>query len=248
MSRQNIQSLSLAQLTAVRTGPIFVMNTASSVAPPGGDVHINVPRSDGQSAPPVSIPETWLPVDLCASAPRAAILRSTSFMGALQKGTIMAISAEDAQQLLNLPSAGVEKARLRQISEAQRAALAAQRVGRQGTSLTIGDTTTSGAEMTEDSNRHSSNDGAAFLSGKSEPKNGAALAPMIPAFEEDTLTPNFKAKVNKLFAMTESEAGNALRNMGELEFDQVRYVLKVANPKHKRIIAWAKSTLEEQDD
>lgn len=249
MASQSIRRLSMDELTSQRTGPLYVMNCASDVSPPGGDVHISYTLGSGQAAQPLRVPLTYLPINLAAAAPRPAILRSQSFHHAIEAGLIAAISEQDAKRILAQPGAAEEAARLRQQQEALKAALQAARVGRSDTTLVIRDTKTSASDMNSEPVAASARDASSVFSGE-EPATTVTGTSRSAAFSMDEatvpleaeLTASFKAQIQKMLSMSEVEAGNRLKTMGELDMIQVQYILDTLT-KHKRICAWAQRTL-----
>lgn len=105
--------LSVRDIDAIPTGPIWVLNTApESELQVAGDVHLGIPKLNGSKIDPLFIPQTWLPIDITEFVPRAQLLESAEFRNAVAKQLITIITPEFAQEILQQEGASEERDRL----------------------------------------------------------------------------------------------------------------------------------------
>lgn len=91
---------------------IWVINTSSSSIQQAGDILISIPNPNGRGSNIVTVPKTWLPVDITKEIPRSHLIDSFEFRQSLQKEHIAIISENYAKKLLHDPSAKDELKRL----------------------------------------------------------------------------------------------------------------------------------------
>ena len=108
----------MAELTVTDLGkparkhdPIWVLNNVKK--PNIGPLAINVVSDDG-SAYMVTVPATFIPVDLTLQAQRAHILASRDFRIAALNGTLKIVDGAEAEEILGTNEAAKEAERLRQ--------------------------------------------------------------------------------------------------------------------------------------
>ena len=118
----------LAELELSTTGPVWALNSSSSVvgAGLGGDIHIGVPKLNGSKTDPLHVLLTWLPVDLTASIPRDQLLASSEFRKAVKDGLLTLITPEHAAEIEQQEGADEERARLNAKRDAVRRTEAAR--------------------------------------------------------------------------------------------------------------------------
>ena len=118
----------LAELELSTTGPVWALNSSSSVvgAGLGGDIHIGVPKLNGSKTDPLHVLLTWLPVDLTASIPRDQLLASSEFRKAVKDGLLTLITPEHAAEIEQQEGAAEERARLNAKRDAVRRTEAAR--------------------------------------------------------------------------------------------------------------------------
>ena len=81
------------------SAPLYVINSSDlNRSQPRGDIYITV--SNGGRDQIVKIPNTWIPIDLTAYAPRTIILGNPDFRQALQRRRITAIGNKTASDIL----------------------------------------------------------------------------------------------------------------------------------------------------
>lgn len=118
----------LAELELSTKGPVWALNSSSSVvgAGLGGDIHIGVPKLNGSKTDPLHVLLTWLPVDLTASIPRDQLLASSEFRKAVKDGLLTLITPEHAAEIEQQEGAAEERARLNAKRDAVRRTEAAR--------------------------------------------------------------------------------------------------------------------------
>jgi hypothetical protein len=71
-----IKKLTLADLDAQATGPIWCVNSAAaSKYELSGNVVLDIPHTNGAKSDPLVIRQTWLPIDVSARFGRARVLQ-----------------------------------------------------------------------------------------------------------------------------------------------------------------------------
>jgi hypothetical protein len=153
----------------------------------------------------LSVPLTWIPINLTAQAPRAAILGSQYFLNALDKNMIELVDAEVAEAELATPRAMAEVERLSQ----EKAAIAAS----------IRNPNADEFKLT--------------LEGGSPNAGTAKTYDVTSFFDVDTVSVSFKAWVNKANNLDEESAIRELLSKKELSFEEMQYLAD--NTKHPRI-------------
>lgn len=78
---------------------------------PSGQVLLTVARENGHTSI-ITIPETWIPIDISAQAPINMILESTDFTRLVHSKILRVISEEAAEQILKMKEAQEEAARI----------------------------------------------------------------------------------------------------------------------------------------
>jgi hypothetical protein len=102
-------------------GPIWLINTCEDVIEGGGDVAISIVVNG--SSQMLDIPRTWIPIEATRTYARKYLLDSLHFSKAMASGTVTAISAAYAADLLSQPGAAEEQDRLSDYMKAQRNAI-----------------------------------------------------------------------------------------------------------------------------
>lgn len=221
--------LSIQDLLDNPTGPVWVLNTAHKAVEHGGEIHITIPRANGNPVF-IHLPKSWIPENLVEHAPRKDILDSTYFMAAVKNESITLITDEEAQRLLARPAASDERRRLDQKKAAIQAATASR-----GLSKNV---TISGGSDEDDG------DTPATPTSKGLPKKNASISMANlgedgsePGDAPETVRPNFRAWVAQINNLTQEEASNELKIRAELSEDEAAYLRdKTKHPKIKAFL------------
>lgn len=122
-----IQRLSIQEVLRQNDkDPIWCLNNTPMKGYPG-NLLISIPKRYGNGQPdPIHLPRTWLPIDITLQVPRSQIVESSEFLRAVQSETIIVVSSDYAQYLMNKEGAREEMQRLEQ--EKQKSAHAAARL------------------------------------------------------------------------------------------------------------------------
>lgn len=228
MSR-NVTPLSTQDLIDQEKGPIWVINNTEEAIGSGGDVFVTV-NQNGQNRS-LSVPQTWLAVEVTRMIPRKYVLDSSYFLEALGKELLIAISEEDAKAINGSSGADREMKRLGDKEAAVKAALAAKGISR-NVSVVNTDSTDSDDQPVKAKTR-SQKSGVSVIGGFDEED-------LVPASEVST---KFKAWVNKINLIEDQEDAIAeLRQKSQLDEDECQYLID--NCKHDRIVNGLKKKLE----
>ena len=106
-------------------GPAYVLNKSSGKL--RGNVVFNVTDEGMGSVIPVTVPDTFLAIDLAARATKDQLVKSHDFRQALNRGLLVLVDEEEGEEINNRPGAAQEQRRLRknqEMSEAIRSASA----------------------------------------------------------------------------------------------------------------------------
>jgi hypothetical protein len=107
------KTIPLSQLDRETIGEIWVINTAAQSAYEiRGNIVIGIPNVRGGEPEVLTIPQTWLPVQVTAEIPRIRILESTQFRKAVAKGLISCVSEQTAERMLRQEGSREEQRRL----------------------------------------------------------------------------------------------------------------------------------------
>lgn len=90
---------------------VWVINRSVEVLPPHGgqvQIQISIPNENPRT---VTVPRTWIPIDVARFVPKEYLIKSMSFRDTLDK-LIAVISPEDAERILGQRAARSEQARL----------------------------------------------------------------------------------------------------------------------------------------
>lgn len=144
-------SVTLADIEESTSRRIFVTNVSEKIT--GGEkaeVLFAVQRPNSNQTDTVTVPATWLPIDLCTMVSRNQLLDSSDFRRALQRGVLRLMTEESADMLLARDSAKGEQARLDEKRLATESAI------RRGDGITITkDQTPNTIDLTEDASKAS---------------------------------------------------------------------------------------------
>ncbi len=143
-----MNSLTPQQLLAEESPNVWAVNT-SDTQRIGGTMQrrslLMIIQLPDNSRASISIPDTWLPVNLSDAAPAKNILSSPNLLRAYSEGLIQFISDADAIAIGNRPGAEQERARVRQENEQVREAT--RRSWRDSASVVSGETVVSGEAL-----------------------------------------------------------------------------------------------------
>jgi hypothetical protein len=225
-------ALTLQELIDTEKGPIWVRNRSSQVMAPGGDVFISVTISGVQRV--VNVPSTWIPINLTTQVPRKALLDSTYFMEAVNKGLVEPISESDARKILSKDGAEEEVTRLAERARVIREAVQTRSIGRNVTVV----------------NANRDEDEADAVSPQVEKLKKVSVVRLDDDDSDEpeakvTVGAGFKAWVMKLNAMTPKEAAAAVRQRGSISYEEGLHF--VAKLKHKAIAAKVSAKLNLAD-
>lgn len=102
-----IKGMSIQDLEASRNSQVWVLNNSN----PKGIVNMVLPDGMGANMV-VSIPVTWIPIDLTTQATKKSITVSPTFRRLVTMGIIKIINETQAQEMLGDPSARQEAERI----------------------------------------------------------------------------------------------------------------------------------------
>lgn len=221
-TKKEFPAVTIDSLHEKERGPIWVLNTSMKTNPPGADIFISVATGKAGQTIIVTVPRTWLPINLNEQAPRADVLDSQQFLRAVSTGVITLISAEEAAEKTGSSGAPAERARLEQVKNAIRNAAL-----------------TEGGKAFNESIEKVGPDGS-LLSPTTDPTAKSVSAASMdfsddaPSAASAEVTVTFKAWVNKLNGITDVNAAiNEVALRGEFDNTEMRYI--VDNVKHSRI-------------
>lgn len=201
---------SLQDVIEQERGRIWVINTSDQHASTNskGDVYVTVHRADG-NATTLTVPVTWLPIDVTKTVTRKSILESSYFLDALHKKLLTLVTEEYALSLLERSDAAREQKRL---DEREAIALQETKARGIGKNVTI---TTGDLEQDEEIARRDQAEKASINPSDFD-SNEAAV------FED--IDTSFKAFVNKSNSLSEPEAIDEFRNHGRMSMEQAAYM------------------------
>lgn len=107
MSKQNFKKLSIQELEASTSSSVWVLNQSN----PKGNVAMTMPDGMGGTVV-VTVPVTWIPVDLTTQATKKSITSSPTFRRMMITGMLAVISDDDASKLLDTAEARKEADRV----------------------------------------------------------------------------------------------------------------------------------------
>jgi len=238
-------NLDMNDLAIDEKGPIWVVNTSSSVhkASGGADVFITLVLNNNQSTV-MTVQKTWLPVCLTARFPRKAIMESNYFWQAVSANMVQIIAEDEAKEILGRRGSKEEAQRLRDVEEAVRNATRSKGISKNTTVSSYGDdengdqiVPTPGVQQTQSPkrstvvalNQDADDDFADDDSGDSD--NSISIA--------------FQAWVLKLNTQTEAEAVMEARSRGEITEEEARFLHdKTEHAKLKKMAAKAIASMQ----
>lgn len=222
--------IGVGELTESKKGKIWIINTSDSHYPSGAEVYITLKNGDQSTV--FAMPRTWLPIELTERYPRKVITTSSYFIEAISKGLITAITEEAAAKLLSQKGVERERARLKEIEDAIKAATSARGIGK-NVMISTGDPERD-AELSREFNE-SKSPGVDPGSTKAIDNRSFTLGSEDESEEEgETISPNFQAWVHKLNAMeNEEDARTEIRMRGSMTIEEASYLLK--NISHETI-------------
>jgi len=126
------------------SAPLYVINTSQkSELGQKGEVLLQIPALNSNAEPAkITVPQSWLPMDLTQSAPREQVLMSTEFRRAVNIGLITPCSADHAQRLEEQPGAREERQRLREARNMLKKVQAARTIANSGATISRADNVT----------------------------------------------------------------------------------------------------------
>lgn len=197
-------------------GPIYVLNNTDGVQ--RGSVTFQVPKRSGVGYDVISVPPTWLPIDLLTKVNRPQLLESSEFRRALDptvtktgQPMLRIIHPRLASQMLNEPGAAEE----------------AQEIKRQeAASFDI-----SRPEVEVVHAHQGQKEAQEAAKAKSEAQGPSARVEQLMAQLIDG-------------SVSEIHVLNSLRGMGTLQQVDYKYVLVKADKSHAGLIGWAKSKIK----
>ena len=213
-----MKSYSIQDIIDQEKGPIWVRNTSSEVASPGGDIFISV--SIAGTARVVTIASTWVPINITNQVPRKALSESPYFMEALTKGLIKAISEVDAAKILGRDGAVEEVERLAERARSIKEAVSVKTLNKNVTVVN------SNQDQEDEDQPPSIN----------KPKKGVSVIKLDDDGEEETedeVSASFRGWTLKLNSMTPKECGAAIKVRGAISHEEALYL--VNKLKHKTI-------------
>ena len=105
--------------------PIWALNGSSeSEVGAAGEVHVGIPKVNGNKTDDLYLPQTWLPINLTDQIPRGQLLVSSEFRNAVTTGLVVLISAEFAAELEQGEGVTEERQRLNDLKRHVREATA----------------------------------------------------------------------------------------------------------------------------
>jgi hypothetical protein len=220
-----IKKLTLADLDAQATGPIWCVNSAAaSKYELSGNVVLDIPHTNGAKSDPLVIRQTWLPIDVSARFGRARVLQSTQFRTAVVNGLISLITEDDAQRIMQQEGAREEEKRLLSIENHVKA---------QGAPKSIAD---SALEIRGENNEILRDDVDVEVFGADDGYSTVNVAKAAKAgleLDENGLKPSFTMWADRLRDDTDSGALNAIRARAKFTRREVRYLASILQDKPK---------------
>lgn len=216
-------------------GPIWVINRSRELYDFPADLYLTVVYKDERR--PITIPATWLPIQITEQVPRKYILDSPYFSESIQKNLLGVISEADAAALLRRPGVQQEKKRLRDIQEAVRVANQAK-----GISTNVSVTNPNEEEETRENSRM---------------KNVSLRRASVTLVDEDAdtdvdvepdndVSPTFQGWVLKLNRLKPDDAVNTVRGYGDFSESELEFLADKCQV--KRVVNMAKRTLQKLRD
>ena len=102
--------LSIHDIEKHQYGPVWALNQTTGADK--GNVTFTVPKANGNGSDTVSVPLTFIPLDLTEQVTKDQLFKSSDFRRAVALGYLVLINDTEAQKLLEIPGAAMEKARL----------------------------------------------------------------------------------------------------------------------------------------
>lgn len=214
-----MNSYSIQDIIDQEKGPIWVLNTSSEIASPGGDIFISV--SIAGTARVVTIPSTWVPINITNQVPRKALSESPYFMEALTKGLVKAVSETDAAKILAREGASDEIERLAERARSIKEAVSVK-------SLNKNVTVVNSNQEEDEENQPSPS--------INKPKKGVSVIKLDDDGSddvEDEVSASFRGWTMKLNGMTPKECGAAIKVRGAISHEEALYLVSKLN--HKTI-------------
>lgn len=208
--------LTFYDIESDKTGPIYVINNTDGVQ--RGNVTFQVPKRNGVGYDVISVPPTWLPIDLLAYVSRQQLADSSEFRRTLDpmvtktgQPMLKIIHPDLARKMLNEPGAAEEAAEIKR---------------REAASFDI--------ERPQIEVVHS--------------HEGQKEAQVAAKAKTDAQGPNTRVEqlIAQLIegAVSEIHVLNSLRGMGTLQQADYKYVLAKADKSHATLIAWARGKIK----
>lgn len=92
---------------------IYVINTSSGKT--RGSVVFNCHKQDGRNIDTITIPDTFLPIDLIDFVSKKQVLESSDFKNAVRKGLLTLIDVAEAKEIESQPGAKEERDRINDV-------------------------------------------------------------------------------------------------------------------------------------
>lgn len=203
-------TMTIEELSTSTHPSVWVVNSSEETLDNGAQADVFVVVAYNGQSIPVSVPKSWLPVNLAARLPKKALVESTYFLEACYKKLITIVTPEYAAELNARPSADSERKRLKELEEAVHSASRAKGINVEVVDLVKGKGSAKSFNMDD-----------------IDEKATSAATEEVPVA--------FRGLVVKLNSMSETDAVNELRMRGKMNETSARYL--VDNIQHANIKA-----------
>lgn len=230
-----IKRLTLADLE--RSGPkgsVWLLNSIPSSEIRGtdgetlrGDIIISIPKTNGDGGDPLIIKQTWLPMDASEHFPKARLLDSAEFRGAVRKGLIVLIEQDAAETILGQDGAKEERQRLLSVAKHVKQAGASRKISDSNVDMYVPDS--QGRRPVEDDD----NGNPAVDVFGPEDDNLARVTAGGLDLDEDGFKPSFKMFADGLPSHDDTAALNEVRTHGKFTKKELRYLRDKVKTKPK---------------
>lgn len=204
-------TMTIEELSTSSHPSVWVVNSSEETLDNGAQADVFVVVAYNGQSIPISVPKSWLPINLAARMPKKALVESTYFLEACYKKLITIVTPEYAAELNARPSADSERRRLKELEEAVHSASRAKGINVEVVDLVKGKG-----------------------SGKSFNVDNIDEKEAVTASQEEVPVA-FRGLVVKLNSMSESDAINELRMRGKMNEVSAKYL--VDNIQHANIKA-----------
>jgi hypothetical protein len=213
-----IKQLSLSDLDAATTGPIWCVNSAaSSKYELTGNVVLNIPQTNGLKADPLVMRQTWLPMDAAARFGRTRVLQATEFRTAVINGLITCITEDTAARMLSQEGSREEEKRLMNLENHVKSAGAPRSISDSSLEIRGEDGKIAGDDPVE---VFGPDDGLPTVNVARAAKAGLDL-------DENGLKTSFVMWADRLVEESDIGALNAIRARAKFSRREVKYLAKI---------------------